>query len=169
MVRPDEAMGQLYPTAPAAAGPAAELDVTARLTLGIASMERTAKLLADRARMSWEQCHPVDIAPYQSAGPGVFDPTDVWGPRQGFAWHVLLIPAILGPAGTLMTLYRDAAAPTNVVFESTVSGLFEPRRLVLLPGRRLIWASAGDALTVCAGIAVEIDVNALPAYLMGVS
>ena len=171
MVRPDEAMGQLFPAAgPAADGPAAGLDVTAQLTLAVGGMERAARLLAARARLSWEQCHPIDIPPGQSKAPGVLDQPDVWGPHAGgnVAWHVLLLTAVLGPSGTLMTLYRDAPSPTNVVLQSTVSGLFEPRRLILMPGRRLVWSSAGDVLTVSTGIAVEVALDALPAYLMGV-
>jgi hypothetical protein len=176
MIRPDEAMGQLYPRPPAApaaaadAGAGAELDVSARLALVVDRLGIVARQLAaqrEAARLSWEQCHPIDIPPWQSPGAGTIDPLDIWGPRQNFAWHVLLLPAVLGQAGTMMSLYRDAPVPTNLVFQSTVSGLFEPRRLILVPGRRLVWTSAGDGLTVSTGIAVEIALDALPAYLMG--
>lgn len=176
MIRPDEAMGRLYPGLPPAGppppAPGAELDVMARLALCVDAMGAAAQRFAEaqhRARLSWNQCHPIDIPPEQSAAAGVLDPTDIWGPRQGYAWHVMLIPAELGPAGTLMSLYRDAPVQTNLLFQSTVSGLFEPRRLILLPGRRLVWSSAGDALTVGNGIAIEVDIDILPVYLMGCS
>lgn len=173
-IRPDEAMSRLYP-APAAPGPApapaaaAELDIAGRLVIALDAMTAAAARLEarrERARLSWEQCHLIDIPPAQSTAAGVIDPPDIWQPRAGWAWQVVLLPAVLGPAGTSMTLYRDAAIPTNQVLSSTVSGLFEPKGLFLLPGRRLVWASAGDALTVCTGQAVEIALDALPAYLM---
>lgn len=168
-VAPDEAMSQLYaglrpPAQEPQEQPGPALELGARLEIALDKVSTA--LTQSRRRFTWDECHLVDIAPAQSAAAGVLDPTDIWGPRQGFVWHVLLVAAILGPSGTSMTLYRDAATPVNTVLTSTVSGLFEPSGLYLMPGRRMVWSSAGDALTVCAGIAAEIDVNRLPDYLM---
>lgn len=175
-IRPDEAMGQMYPDRTGPGGPPAgpgaglEVDVTARLAAAVDGLGLAARQLAAarlRSRLSWEECHVVDIPPGQSAAAGTIDQPDVWGPRQGWAWQVLLLPAVMGPAGTMMSLYRDAPLPTNVVLQKTVSGLFEPQKLILLPGRRLVWTSAGDGLTVGTGTAVEVAIDSLPAYLMG--
>lgn len=180
MIRPDEGMSALFPRggpAPAAAPPApgvtAELDIMGRLAVcldGVAGAMQKLAEQRERARLSWEECHPVDLTPGISPGTppaaGVIDEPDTWGPRQGWAWQILWQVGILGPAGTLMTAYRDAPIPANTLFASTVSGVWEPKALILLPGRRLVWSSAGDMLTVTAGQAVEIAIDKLPAYLM---
>lgn len=173
-IRPDQGMSALFPAdampaAPAAAA-TADAGIWGRLEVCLdgvtAAMQRLAEQ-RERARLSWEECHPIDLTPGTTgATAGIIDEPDTWGPRQGWAWQVLWQVGLLGPAGTLMTAYRDAPVPTNVLFESTVSGLWEPKGLLLMPGRRLIWASAGDALTVPAGQAVEIAIDKLPAYLM---
>jgi hypothetical protein len=172
-------MSQLYPAAPMEApprpapGPApgagAELDIMARLTVCLDGLTTAARQLAaarDRARLSWEECHLIDIPPAQSTAAGTIDPPDIWQPRAGWVWNILLLAGTLGASGTGMSVYRDAAVPTNLLLGPVTSGLWEPKGLFLMPGRRLVWTSAGDALTVSTGIAVEIAIDKLPAYLL---
>lgn len=175
-IAPDQGMAGLFPerfAPPAAPGPGpaleGELDIGARLVLALDGMTAAARQLAaarQRSRLSWEECHLIDIPPAQSSAAGTIDQPDEWGPQAQWVWQILALPFTLGTGTSAAALYRDAATPVNLVLSQSTSGIFEPKGLFLMPGRRLLWASTGGGLTVCAGIAVEIAIDSLPAYLL---
>lgn len=167
-VAPDQAMAQLYGGPPGQAAPVAELDVMARLTAAVDTLGAAARRLVaqqERARLSWEECHPVPIAPGELAEAGILQDPDRWGPRQGWAWVVTRLTGVLGAGGTAMTVYRDAPQPTSALLGPVGSGIWEPYELVLLPGQQLLWEAAGGGLVV-SGDATEVSLDALPRLLM---
>lgn len=169
MIRPDEAMGQLYPSPPASvsqAGSGAELDVMARLALVVGQLGDSARRLAEareRDQAAWASCHPVPIVPNVTNGAGLIDDADRWGPRPGWAWRVTRLTLAMAAGGTA-TVYRNTVAQGNELLYNVPPGVWEPERLILLPGQRLAVSASMQA--VVSGDAEEINLAVLPAYLM---
>lgn len=184
-IRPDEAMGKLYPPVTsvprleAAPGPGAgaELDISARLVATLDGVSDAARQLAasrTRDQLSWEDCHPIDIAALQTPGGAAGFITDErWQPREKWAWQVLLITVTFGAGGTSAVLYQTASAEGTVANNSLKSfipdaastAVWEPKGLILLPGHQLGLQAAGGGATL-RGKAVEIYLPRLPEYLM---
>lgn len=177
-VSPDEGMmllqqrmaaGQFTPAAddqPAGAEVGGELGIMVRLAAALDANTAAVRESTRAARFEWEQCHVITLAGNQSAAAGTLDDPDRQQPRAGFAWQVMGISFVLGAGATSFSVWEDSPLdPTNIVFSSTVSGRWEPSDYFMLPGTRLVYTSAGGGLTVGKGKAVEIALNALPAYL----
>ena len=122
-----------------------------------------------RPEIPWDACHPIPLNPMASNAAGFLGWGDErWTPPAGFAWHVTEIAVVMGAGTTSWTLYRDGGQSGSAAFQffqSQVSGLLEPRALILMPGNNLNFNSAGGGITV-SGLAVEVALDWLPAYLM---
>lgn len=179
MVSPDEGMRSLFaglgPPAPAAgtSGPAAglELDLGARLVICLEGMTAALGRLGAREGFTWEECHPVQIAPniavvQQGGATYLIDDPDRWGPRKGWAWWITRL-TIAMPSGTA-TVFRDAPTSGNELLFSVTAGTWEPSRgEVLLPGQRLVVQASSVA--VVNGEAIEIWLPRLADFLMAAS
>lgn len=186
-VRPDEAMGQLYPPPPPPGPPPGysdpgpgggaelELDIGARLALCLndiaAALARQAAA-AELDRLEWADCHPIDIPVLSSAAAGQLTDSDRWGPMAGWAWMITRLTFTLAAGGTSVTVYQDAgvdrsgnALTGNALLGPVASGTWEPKGKFLLPGRKLVVVSAGGGVTV-GGEGIEIALPRLPAFLM---
>jgi hypothetical protein len=189
-IRPDEAMGLLYPAdgpppgappAPTPAGyatPAEEpgLTLMAQLAVTLETAGNAAARLADianRAQLDWEDCHPVPLSPLSNAAAGPLT-DERWQPRKGWAWQVLLVTVTFGAGATYAVMYDAAGTEGQIASNarhdfvpSAVSEMaeWEPKGLIVMPGHQMSFASVGGGITV-SGQAIEIALDKLPAYLM---
>src|SRR5215469_9242458 len=181
-VRPDEAMGLLYPqqaldpartrAVPAAPDPGAGVDLAAAVTLfarlGASLDDVTAELARQRRRnqLAWEDCYPIDLFPLSASGAGSLT-DERWQPRQGVAWQILLVTITFGAGATFANMYKSADASGAIagnalkdfVPNATSSvATWEPKGLLFLPGQQALFNATGGGITV-RGEAVEIAIN----------
>lgn len=190
MIRPDEGMGALLarlqqharsgaaipeqapaPPGPDLGGGGLELEAGAGagivLRLGNVLDALATELERQRSRDlgSWRVIHPIQIPPGQSAAAGILEDPDRWGPRAGWAWLVTRLTGTLATGGVSMTIYRDAAIPTNTLLGPVGGGTWEPKSCILLPGQQLVWQSVGAGIAVD-GEGIEIALDWLPRFLL---
>src|SRR5215469_14292540 len=167
-VRPDEAMGLLYPqqaldpartrAVPAAPDPGAGVDLAAAVTLfarlGASLDDVTAVLARQRRRnqLAWEDCHPIDLFPLSASGAGSLT-DERWQPRQGVAWQILLVTITFGAGAIAGNALKDFVPNAT----SSVA-TWEPKGLLFLPGQQALFNATGGGITV-RGEAVEIAIN----------
>lgn len=146
------------------------LKVMAALAVALQANTRAVRASrAARPEIPWEACHPIPLSPLASNAAGWLGQGDErWTPPAGFAWHVMWIAEVLAAGATSWALYRTGGTSASAAYQvisSTVSGLFEPRGLVLMPGEYLAHQAVGGGVTVN-GQAIEVALDWLPAYLM---
>lgn len=183
-IAPDQGMAGLYPerfapppAPPAGPGPAleGELDIGGRLVIALDNVTAAAQKIAEqrrRDRLSWDDCHPIDITANQSNAAG-FLTDERWQPRATWAWQVLLLTVVFGAGATAAVLYQTASADgalaanalNDFLPDTAGIGTWEPKGLILLPGHQLALQSAGGGVTM-RGKAVEIALPRLAEYLM---
>lgn len=103
------------------------------------------------------------LPPQSIQAAGTADPVD-WGPPTGRAWRIEEVTVTLVTA-TLVQFYKEAAQPVNLRFQTAVSGVWEPKNQILLPGERLICVVTGGA----ANVAIEglqMDLDILPDHVL---
>ena len=144
-----------------AAGFAARLGVPP--TAGPAEADPAGPVSAPRHLVRPEECWPLRLMPANLTAAGTIDPVD-WGPRDGRAWHITEVVITLGAGATLAQVYDEAAQPVNLLFQTTVSGLWEPRQKILLAGERLVFVFTGGGGTVRME-GVQMMAYFLPTYL----
>jgi hypothetical protein len=144
-------------------GGAAGLGIMVRLAAAMEASNAIARTRLAIDRLTWERGHPIEIPPGQLAAAGTLADPDRYGPSAGFAWRVLGIAFVLGAGATQFSVWLDSPNdPTNLVFQSAVSGRWEPAHFFLLPNRQLVYTCVGGGLTVCKGNAFEFAVSELP-------
>jgi hypothetical protein len=117
-----------------------------------------------------EYCHPLDFTPDQRATAGTLDVPDKFGPKTGWIWHITRL-SIVGLAGaTTLSVFKDSTADPSMQANSVtgtapVSLIWEPRLLLLLPNRKLVFSGVGGGFTVN-GEGVEIAMPWIAEYLM---
>jgi hypothetical protein len=105
---------------------------------------------------------PLRLPPVSATAATNFDPVD-WGPPTGRAWRLSEVIITLNGA-SLVSFYKEAIQPVNLRFQTSVSGVWEPRAMYLLPGERLIAAfTGGGAIVAVEGEQIALDF--LPRYL----
>jgi hypothetical protein len=123
-----------------------------------------------RPTIPMEYCHPLDLPPDQLAAAGILDRQDKFGPKTGWIWHITRL-TITGLAGaTTLQVYKDSVADPSMLansFTGVAPALFvwEPRLLLLMPNRKLVFNGIGGGYTVC-GEGVEIATPWIAEYLM---
>lgn len=130
------------------------------------SIERLATKLGMTGGVPWDIAHPIEIPGEQIPAAGTIQDPDRLGPQDGWAWRVFGVAIVLGTGATQFSVYYDSPNdPTNLVFQGTQSGRWEPSHFYLMPNRLLVYQSVGGGLTVGKGCAVEIAIPFLPAYM----
>jgi hypothetical protein len=161
---------------PAGEGGGGMLELLAGLNVTLGAVN--SQLAAMSPRSNWrrrpsiplEYCHPLDLAPDQSTGAGLIDKPDKWGPKTGWIWHITRLTVVGGAGTTTITAYKDSSADPSMQANSItgtapVTLQWEPRLLLLLPNRKLVFSSVGGGVTVN-GEGVEIAVPWIAEYLL---
>lgn len=145
-------------------GLSVEFGIMAKLA---AALHRNSDVMqaARKPRVPWEAIHQVDIFPQANNAAGTLDDPDRWGPHAGWAWEITWLMLVLGAGATAVTVYRDAAIPTNEMFTTAVTVRWEPRKTRLMPGSRLIVVSAGGGVSVN-GQAEEVALDWMPEHIL---
>jgi hypothetical protein len=123
-----------------------------------------------RPSIPMEYCHPLDFTPDQRASAGTLDVPDKFGPKTGWIWHITRL-SLVGLAGaTGLSVFKDSPLDPSFQLNSVtgaapVSLLWEPRLLLLLPNRKLVFSSVAGGFTVN-GEGVEIAMPWIAEYLM---
>ena len=130
---------------------------------GTAEADPAGPVAAPARHVRPEECWPLRLMPASIAAAGTIDPVD-WGPRDGRAWHITEVVITLGAGATLAAVYSEAVQPVNLLFQTTVSGLWEPRQKILLAGERLVFVFTGGGGTVRME-GVQMMAYFLPTYL----
>ena len=165
--RSQAAAGQAAAGPPEAGpGAGAELEVFGRLAVALDGNTAEMRRHHSGPRIPWEACHPVTLAPAQSSAAGTLADPERWGPRSGWAWQVTGLTVQLGAGASQWSIYQDAVSPTNLKMQNTVSGLWEPKGWILLPGMQIVYAGTGGGIIVSIGSAIEVSLDWLADYLM---
>jgi hypothetical protein len=159
--------------APAAAGDDG-FDVMAALAVQLGTLNQQLGAMNGGGRrrptIPMEYCHPLDLPPDQLPAAGILDKQDKFGPKTGWIWHITRL-TITGLAGaTTLQVYKDSVADPSMLansFTGVAPALFvwEPRLLLLMPNRKLVFNGIGGGYTVC-GEGVEIATPWIAEYLM---
>lgn len=108
-------------------------------------------------------CWPLRVSPQQATAATNYDPVD-WGPPTGRAWRIDMVVITLSGASQV-SFYKEAIQPVNLRFQTTTSGVWEPRMLMMVPGERLIATfTGGGAIVAIEG--EQIDIDWLAAYML---
>lgn len=174
--RPGAAEAGEHGERPAGEGGGGLLEILAGLNLTLGAVN--SQLAAMQPRSNWrrrpsiplEYCHPLDLAPDQSTAAGTLDKPDKWGPKTGWIWHITRLTVVGGAGTTSITAYKDSVADPSMQANSItgtapVTLQWEPRLLLLVPNRKLVFASVGGGITVN-GEGVEIAIPWIAEYLM---
>lgn len=81
------------------------------------------------------------VAP-QWSGAGTYDVPQVFGPKDGFFWHVITVQAATFTAGSV-NMFKGLPADNNLKGVFLSAGVISPSKMFLLPGDRLTFTSAG--------------------------
>lgn len=87
-----------------------------------------------------------------------------WAPQAGFAFELLGVTITLGAGATLVQAYDEAAQPANLLFQTTVSGIWGAAK-ILLPGERLVFVSTGGGMTIRLSEGNQVALAYLPTHL----
>lgn len=149
LVSPDQGMPELLARM-GGGGPDSGASVGADLWAGLAVSLGTVagELQRGRDERRWANAHPLNLPPAQSVAAGTLDPPDSWQPRQGWLWRIEELIIALGAGATQASVYRDAPTPINLLLQTSTGGLWEPKRLLIMPGSRLVVTSVGGGVTV---------------------
>jgi hypothetical protein len=107
---------------------------------------------------------PLYMPPQQVSAAATIDPVD-WGPTTGRAWRIEQVVVTFQGASSV-TFYRQAAQLSTLLFVVSQPGVWEPRKLVLVNGARLVAVVAGGGATISCIEGDDIGLHALPWYLI---
>jgi hypothetical protein len=115
-------------------------------------------------RVSPEDMWVLRLPPQSSTAASNFDPVD-WGPPPGRVWEIRSAVITLQGA-SLVSIYWEAALPVNLEFQTTVSGVWDPKELVMINGDRLIAVGTGGGFTIGRIRGKQMSVGIAPDYLL---
>lgn len=88
-----------------------------------------------------------------------------WGPPTGWVWRITEVPIILGAGTTLVQIFLEAGnSGKGPIFQTGVSGLWEPSRLFLQYGERMVAVSTAGGVTISPR-AERIRTHFAPTYM----
>lgn len=118
----------------------------------------------DGALVTPDDVWPVIFPVVATAAAGTSDVTD-WGPPTGYAWRITEVPIVLGTGTSLVQVFLESALTgKGPVFQTSGSGLWEPSRLFLQYGERLVITTTGGGATL-APRGERIRLSFLPTYM----
>lgn len=116
------------------------------------------------ALVSADDVWPVTLPVGSNTAAGTIDPPD-WGPPTGWAWRITEVPIILGTGTSLVQIFTESAlSGRGPLIQVNASALWEPSRLILIYGERLVAVATGGGVTISPR-GERIRLAFLPTYL----